>query len=73
MLISRYYRGENVVIVKICRKINGRLVCSAVDTNIYNILADGKIEVIILPEYKTRTIRALNLDVKGNKLYLYTE
>jgi hypothetical protein len=73
MLISRYYGGENVVIVKICRNVYGRLVCSEVDTNIYNILANGKIEVIILPEYKTITIRTLNLDVKGNKLYLYTK
>jgi hypothetical protein len=62
-----------VVTVKICRGVHGRLVCSEVDTNIYNILADGKIEVIILPEYKTITIRSLNLDVKGNKLYLYTK
>ena len=73
MLISRYYGGENVVTVKICRNVLGRLVCSEVDTNIYNILADGKMEVIILPEYKTITIRTLNLDVKGNKLYLYTK
>jgi hypothetical protein len=73
MLISRYYGGENVVIVKICRNVHGKLVCSEVDTNIYNILVDGKMEVIILPEYKTITIRTLNLDVKGNKLYLYTK